>query len=387
MTSSETIAKLYDQQADAYAEFADDRFAWRYLEKPAYDEYVADLYRPDARILDLGCGSGVVARHFISKGVAAHNIIGIDPSAGQLDQARRLTPGAVFIESSADSFELPSGSIDLVVTNTVLHHLDNNQLEEMLERTYDVLAPKGSYFFVDVDPDHSVEGRDPDNTNKWTNVRTPWNTEVPFFNRDPSDLFDTLDRHGFEKVSGWLLKVASAAQYEDPNGYAKYSPRPSRMAARFVKASEKFKVCRLNDVRISSIYTNQEQKQQRHLVDLYFEAWRTQSTEIIAQIFTEDAIYEEKPGKEAPISGICEIIEYWKYNPVSQNNIEVSSYVMGHSEDGGIWVGFEGGFDVRGEHVDIDGVIKFSTDLTKNKINHLTEYFKVKKSPLVSVEP
>ena len=160
------IGQIYDQQASAYAEFADQRFAWPYLEQPAFDKYIPDLYVPKTRVLDIGCGTGVVARHLISNGVLPQNITGIDISHEQLKQARVNTPGARFIETSAEEFDLPAGSIDLVTTNTVIHHLDNEQLGQMLDRVYDVLAPDGCYFFVDIDPDHSVEGRDPKNTNK-----------------------------------------------------------------------------------------------------------------------------------------------------------------------------------------------------------------------------
>lgn len=132
----------------------------------------------------------------------------------------------------------------------------------MLDRVYDVLTPDGCYFFVDIDPDHSAEGRDPKNTNKWTVVKTPWGTEVPFFNRDPRDLVDILDRHGFDKVSGWVLKVATGGA-EDPENYARYSSRPSRMAARYQKVSELTRILRTNDVRIPNLIETPDQAIQR----------------------------------------------------------------------------------------------------------------------------
>ncbi len=241
--SGRDIGEIYDQQSNAYAEFADTRFAWRYLESPAFDTYISDLYTPTTRVLDIGCGTGVVERHLISKGILPQHIRGIDPSKKQLEQARQLTPGVQFTQGSADEFELPDNSVDLVVTNTVLHHLDNEQLSRMLEKTYNVLSPHGTYFFVDVDPDHNAEGRDPKNRNTWTTVKTPWGTEVPFFNRDPYDLVNILDLHGFNKVSGWVLKVDPAGKVE-PAEYERYSSRPSRMSARYQKVPYDVKLLR-----------------------------------------------------------------------------------------------------------------------------------------------
>lgn len=379
---SRIIGQIYDQQALAYAEFADQRFAWQYLEQPAFDKYISDLYTPETRVLDIGCGTGVVARHLISRGVLPQNITGIDVSHEQLKQARVATPGVRFIESSAEEFDLPAGSTDLVTTNTVLHHLDNEQLEQMLDRIYDVLAPGGCYFFVDIDPDHSAEGRDPKNINKWTLVKTPWGTEVPFFNRDPHDLVDMIDRHGFDKVSGWVLKVAAEGM-NDPENYARYSSRPSRMAARYIKVPEVTRILRINDVRIPNLVETTKQAIQRGLVEQYFEAWRTQSLEGITNIFASDAVYDEKPGTEEPLMGIEAIQTYWKRNPLAQRNIQVDSEIIGFSGTNSIWTDFNGNFDVRGKHIAIKGVIQFTIDFHTRKITKLTEYFTTEKTPSI----
>lgn len=381
MGERKNIGSVYDSQAAAYSEFSDDRFAWNYLERPAFDRYVSDLCTPETRVLDIGCGTGVVARHLITAGVRPENITGIDPSQGQIAQARLQTPGVRFLEGSAENFELPSRSVDLVITNTVLHHLDNQQLEEMLGRVYDVLSPNGSYFFVDVDPDHNAEGRDPQNLNKWTQVKTPWRTEVPFFNRDPRDLTNMLDRHGFDKVSGWVLPVDPEG-VKDPSNYLKYNGRPSRMAARYTKATPLTRMIRLNDIRTPSLIETPEQRQQRKVVEGYFEAWNEGSVDKIAQLFTEDAVYDEKPGKREPLKGIEKIRQYWLDNPGSQRNRNLESRPLGYSTDSLPWWYFHADFDVRGEHVDVEGVIRFAVDLGSNKITNLTEYFNSRKTPL-----
>jgi hypothetical protein len=254
----------------------------------------------------------------------------------------------------------------------------------MLDKVYKVLSPNGSYFFVDVDPDHSAEGRNPKNTNKWTTVNTPWGTEVPFFNRDPRDLVDMLDRHGFDMVSGWPLKVDPEG-VSDPSEYLRYSTRPSRMAARYQRVPEQSRFLRIHDVRIPNLIETKKQAAQRQLVERYFHAWYTQSVEEVEEIFSPDATYDEKPGIEEPLQGINAIQAYWRTNPVSQRNINIEHRIIGFSNDSNaIWVEFEGGFDVRGRHIDIDGVIGFTIDLNVRRITNLTEFFTTNKVPLQS---
>lgn len=376
------IGRIYDQQSSDYADFADHRFAWKYLEQPAYDRYIPDLYNAKTRVLDIGCGTGTVARYLISRGVLPYNIIGIDPSRGQLEQAKTLTPGVRFVESSAEEFDFPAGSIDLVTTNTVMHHLDNTQFGRMLNKVYDVLSPNGVYFFVDVDPDHSFEGKDPQNTNRWTTVKTPWKTEVPFYNRSPYEMVDALDRHGFDKVSGWVLKVDPKGIVE-PAEYTRYSSRPSRMAARYQKASEQTRFLRMNDVRVPNLVETPRQGLQRRLVERYFRAWSTQSVDEIENIFSRDAVYREKPGIEEPLYGIEAIKKYWRINPLSQRNINMNHKIIGFSKNAdAIWSEFKGGFNARGRHIDINGVIGFTTDVNGKKIVDLTESFTTEKTPL-----
>lgn len=373
------VGEIYTAQAEDYAAFASGGFAWNHIEKPAHRAALGKLLLPETRVLDVGCGSGNLIRYLIELGVDPKNITGIDSSVGQIEQARKLSPSAVnFVIANADSFDLPPGSFDLVVTNTVIHHLNDKQLTEMLRRVYDVLTPDGCYIFVEIDPDHNEDGRNPDNENKWTYVTTPWNSTVPFFNRDPATLLDILDINGFELAEGSVLEVDESGLV-DKSEYNRYSGRPSRFAGKIVKTDEFTRICRMNDVRIPNLVPNSEECKMLRLVEDYFQAWETQSVDKIRQLFTEDAIYDEKPGKIAPIIGLEAIVDYWNFNPVSQNNIHTEHHILGYSPDGAIWLRFVGSFFVRGEHVEIDGIMSILPDEEKQKIARLVEYFRTKK--------
>lgn len=379
--NAKVIGRIYDEQAASYTKFADDRFAWRYLEEPAFDKYISDLYHPETRVLVIGCGTGTEVRHFISRGVRPENIVAMDVSEEQLKVARRTTKGPVYIQSSIEDFYFPASSVDLVITNTVLHHFDNEVLSQMLAKTYRILKPNGTYFFVEVDPDHSPDGIKPENENEWTVVKTPWETEVPFFNRHPEDLMEALDRHGFDKVSGWLLKVSPEGAI-DPENYAKYISHPSRMAARFKKVPELAKIMRENNVQIPSLVETPEREAQRSLVEKYFEAWTSQSLKLVDEIFSQDAVYDEKPGKKPPIVGLDNIKKYWEEHPLLQENILINFKIAGSSGDSDIWSRFDGSFDFNGKNIDINGIIKFTVGPEERKIIRLTEYFETQKTPI-----
>ena len=380
--TSKQIANSYDAQSQDYAQFAEQRFAWKFIEAPAYDRYISDLYSSTTRVLEIGCGTATVGRHLISKGILPENYLGIDISTNQLTSAHQLTPGSDFVQASATSLPLSKNTFDLVITNTVLHHLDNEACESMLDNIRKVLVTGGSYFFVEVDPDHTKQARELKNLNIWQPVDTPWGTQVPFYNRDPRYFLTTqLDKAGFDYVSGWTLKVEALGEETDPKEFERYSNRPSRMAGRYVKRPDYVKILRSQDIKPRSLIRSPKELAQESLVERYFEAWNTQSVSLINQIFSSEAIYDEKPGKQAPIQGIDRVLKYWHDNPLQQRNISTKHRILGNTNDSSIWVEFQATFSVRGENVELEGVICFTTDHETNKIIKLQEYFHTTKQP------
>ncbi len=375
---NQSIGQLYDQQATVYKEFCTNRFSWEHVERPAFDTFASDLFLPTTRVLDIGTGTGIVPSYLITKGIPPQNIIGIDISNGLLQQARIAVPSANFINASATEFILPPASIDLVTSNTVLHHLDPLQVKKMGARIYDALSPGGTYFFVEVNSDHTKESRK--HRNEWITVKTPWGTEVPFFNHSIFDVIDILAGQGLDMVDVWLIGSDPEGKEIDAENYFKYTFRQSRLAGRFKKVPEFTRLARMHGARLPLGIENHDQEMQHDLVEQYFDAWIKQSIETITQIFAEDATYDEKPGVEIPLKGIEQIKKYWDENPVSQRNIQMAHEVVGFSDGNAIWSTFKGGFDTLRKHIEIEGVIKFTVDAARKKITALEEYFRTQKT-------
>lgn len=246
------IGRIYDEQAELYAQFADNSYTWDYIEKPAFDKYLPDLYTPDTQVLDLGCGEGRVVRHLVSRGISAGNVAGVDASLRLIEKAQRSTPEIKFVHGTLAEAQLPQGSFDLITASMVFHHMTNTELETTFERIYELLKPEGQLFFVDTDPDHNDEGMDPANLNKWLMQQTPWGTQIPYFNRHPRDLFNLLDLHGFDYVSGWLLKVSEEG-IQNPEKFQHYSSHPSRIAGRFKRVAQPIKDIRMSGQTIPNL--------------------------------------------------------------------------------------------------------------------------------------
>jgi ubiquinone/menaquinone biosynthesis C-methylase UbiE len=122
-----------------------ERFFVPVIGAPLADDLVrrADL-RPGERVLDVACGTGVVARLAAEKVGDAGAVAGLDVNPGMLAVARSTTPSDLHIEwheASAESIPLPDDSFDAVMCQMGLQFIPDKQaaLREMRR----VLTPGG----------------------------------------------------------------------------------------------------------------------------------------------------------------------------------------------------------------------------------------------------
>jgi len=104
---------------------------------------VADAARiqPGQRVLDVACGTGVLAREGASRAGSTGDVAGLDPSPGMLAVAKHLAPGVDWREGVAESLPFPDQAFDAVVSQFGLMFFNDRHqaLREMLR----VLAPGG----------------------------------------------------------------------------------------------------------------------------------------------------------------------------------------------------------------------------------------------------
>ncbi len=120
--------------------------SWNAAQYAQQGRFVADLAggvfellaaRPGERILDIGCGDGVLTAKIAASGA---RVVGIDASTSMIEAARPLGLDARVANAEALSFE---SEFDAVFSNAALHWVRNQ--EAMLAGVYRAVKPGGRF--------------------------------------------------------------------------------------------------------------------------------------------------------------------------------------------------------------------------------------------------
>jgi len=100
---------------EKYTDGADPEYEEQLL--PLVDEYLTGA----TRVVDVGCGEGQVARRVAKLGA---EVVGIDPTAAQLEVARERAGGPHYVLAAAEALPLPDATFDAALSCLVFEHLD-----------------------------------------------------------------------------------------------------------------------------------------------------------------------------------------------------------------------------------------------------------------------
>ncbi|MFC4853445.1 methyltransferase domain-containing protein [Actinophytocola glycyrrhizae] len=101
------------------------------------------------RVLDIGSGTGELARLLAETVGADGEVVGVDPNPGMRTEAARRAPRARFVDGNAYALPFTGSSLDAVTCERVFQHLDHPQ--KATEEIARVLRPGGRVVITDTD--------------------------------------------------------------------------------------------------------------------------------------------------------------------------------------------------------------------------------------------
>lgn len=99
-----------------------------------------------AQVLDVGIGTGLVAREALTLIGPAGRLIGVDPSVGMMAEAR--LPGVQLLQGRAEAIPQPDASSSFVSMGYALRHIDD--LSAAFAEFHRVLQPGGRVLLLEI---------------------------------------------------------------------------------------------------------------------------------------------------------------------------------------------------------------------------------------------
>lgn len=143
----EFVDRLFDKGAKHYDGVVD----WGFLRSGAgYRRWVQQRHglKPGHHLLDVACGTGLVAVESAKILGTAENITCLDPSSGMLGVARTKLLSATFVQGRAEAMPFADNSFDFLTMGYALRHVSD--LETTFREYRRVLKPGGKLLILEV---------------------------------------------------------------------------------------------------------------------------------------------------------------------------------------------------------------------------------------------
>jgi len=105
-------------------------------------ELLSRHLKPGAKVLDIGCGSGIPITKVLAKN---YQVTGVDISQEQIRRAKENVPGGRFIHADIMAMDFPDESFDAAVSFYTIFHLPREEHPELFRRTHKWLKPGGFF--------------------------------------------------------------------------------------------------------------------------------------------------------------------------------------------------------------------------------------------------
>lgn len=203
--------------------------------------------RPGERVLDVACGTGVVARFAAERVGDTGAVAGLDLNPGMLAVARSVTPSDMVIdwhEASAEVMPLPDESFDVVLCQLGLQFVPDKPaaLREMRR----ILAPGGRLIMNVAGPTPPLFAIAEEAFARHIGPEAAGFVRLVFSLHDPGELQNLISGAGFHDVTVW--RDTKTLRLPAPEEFLWQDVHSTPLAAAVAQADEESRVALERDV-------------------------------------------------------------------------------------------------------------------------------------------
>ncbi|MBL7812849.1 MAG: class I SAM-dependent methyltransferase [Bacteroidetes bacterium] len=153
MDSNKETFDTWNNIASIYQE----KFMDMDLYNDTYDHVCNSIDKPNAKLLEIGCGPGNITKYLLSKR-ADFDIFGIDIAPNMIELAKRNNPSANFAVMDCRQINQLDTRFDGIIAGFCLPYLTQTETTGFISNAHTLLNEKGLIYlsFVEGEPDQST---------------------------------------------------------------------------------------------------------------------------------------------------------------------------------------------------------------------------------------
>ncbi|MGN7783526.1 class I SAM-dependent methyltransferase [Niabella sp. 22666] len=133
-----------------------DKFMNLDLYNETYDYICKAVIKPQAKLLEIGCGPGNITKYLLSKR-PDFDIFGIDIAPNMIERAKANNPAASFAVMDTRDIKSLDTKYDAIIGGFCLPYLSQSESDELISQSYVMLNAEGLIYlsFVEGEPAQS----------------------------------------------------------------------------------------------------------------------------------------------------------------------------------------------------------------------------------------
>lgn len=133
-----------------------DKFMEMDLYNDTYDFICSTIDKPNAKLLEIGCGPGNITKYLIAKR-PDFDILGIDIAHNMVELARQNNPTARFMVMDCRQIKHLNAKYDGIIGGFCLPYLSHTECNDLISNAHELLNENGLIYlsFVEGDPHKS----------------------------------------------------------------------------------------------------------------------------------------------------------------------------------------------------------------------------------------
>lgn len=188
---------------DLWSRFYDVELVQRAIYRPVHETVLKELRWPPARrILDVGCGTGILTARLRSE-LDASVVAGCDFSLGMLEQAAERTRSVAWMQGDALRLPLRDASVEAVVCTEAFHWFPDH--DAALAEFRRVLVPGGRLLVALVNVRAPATSRVAAASSQVLGTPAYWPTRAEMRDRVEAAGFDVRTQRRVVRIAGLLI--------------------------------------------------------------------------------------------------------------------------------------------------------------------------------------